>query len=201
MRSVRCASEAAGPAALVLVRRLRHEVRCDLAGHGSVAAESPLSGRVDDHCGPGRARGSGCPGRPETRGGRSQWAGRRRRVAWRRLTPYRFRQPLDGHAVATAGEQDLENLLRRTPPRSRVLSTRSPSRIDSGPSTRTRGRRAPGIRAPPLAGRALPRAVSGRDTAVDSELRRFSPRDPGESLDGIARYLYPPRFTTPKPPH
>ena len=36
--------------------------------------------------------------------------------------------------------------------------------------------------------------------SVDSELRRFSPRDPGESLDGIARYLYPRRFTTPKPP-
>jgi menaquinol-cytochrome c reductase iron-sulfur subunit len=36
--------------------------------------------------------------------------------------------------------------------------------------------------------------------SVDSELHRFSPRDPGEALDGIGRYLYPPRFTTPKAP-
>ena len=37
--------------------------------------------------------------------------------------------------------------------------------------------------------------------SVNNELRRFSPRDPGESLDGIGQYLYPPRFTTPKAPH
>jgi menaquinol-cytochrome c reductase iron-sulfur subunit len=36
--------------------------------------------------------------------------------------------------------------------------------------------------------------------SVNSQLRRFSPRDPGESLDGIGQYLYPPRFTTPAPP-
>jgi Rieske Fe-S protein len=36
--------------------------------------------------------------------------------------------------------------------------------------------------------------------SVNSELRRFSPRDPGESLDGIGQYLYPPRFTTAPPP-
>jgi menaquinol-cytochrome c reductase iron-sulfur subunit len=34
--------------------------------------------------------------------------------------------------------------------------------------------------------------------SVNSELQRFSPRDPGEPLDGIGQYLYPARFTTPK---
>jgi menaquinol-cytochrome c reductase iron-sulfur subunit len=32
--------------------------------------------------------------------------------------------------------------------------------------------------------------------SVNSQLKRFSPRDPGEALDGIGQYLYPPRFTT-----
>ncbi len=32
--------------------------------------------------------------------------------------------------------------------------------------------------------------------SVNSELRRFSPRDPGEPLDGIGQYLYPSRFST-----
>jgi Rieske Fe-S protein len=32
--------------------------------------------------------------------------------------------------------------------------------------------------------------------AVNSELRRFSIRDPGEPLDGIGQYLYPSRFDT-----
>jgi menaquinol-cytochrome c reductase iron-sulfur subunit len=32
--------------------------------------------------------------------------------------------------------------------------------------------------------------------SVNSELRRFSPRDPGEPLDGIGQYLYPARFST-----
>jgi menaquinol-cytochrome c reductase iron-sulfur subunit len=37
--------------------------------------------------------------------------------------------------------------------------------------------------------------------SVNNELRRFSPRDPGEPLDGIGQYLYPPRFdTAPAPP-
>jgi menaquinol-cytochrome c reductase iron-sulfur subunit len=36
--------------------------------------------------------------------------------------------------------------------------------------------------------------------SVNSELKRFSPRDPGEALDGIGQYLYPPRLTTPRPP-
>jgi menaquinol-cytochrome c reductase iron-sulfur subunit len=37
--------------------------------------------------------------------------------------------------------------------------------------------------------------------SVNSELRRFSPRDPGEPLDGIGQYMYPSRFSTAvKPP-
>ena len=37
--------------------------------------------------------------------------------------------------------------------------------------------------------------------SVNNELRRFSPRDPGEALDGIGQYLYPARFSTqPAPP-
>jgi menaquinol-cytochrome c reductase iron-sulfur subunit len=36
--------------------------------------------------------------------------------------------------------------------------------------------------------------------SVNMELRRFSPRDPGEPLDGIGQYLYPSRFSTPAPP-
>ena len=33
----------------------------------------------------------------------------------------------------------------------------------------------------------------GRRFSVNSELRMFSPRDPGEPLDGIGQYLYPSR--------
>ena len=33
--------------------------------------------------------------------------------------------------------------------------------------------------------------------SVNSQLKRFSPRDPGEPLDGLWQYLYPKRFTTP----
>jgi Rieske Fe-S protein len=37
--------------------------------------------------------------------------------------------------------------------------------------------------------------------SVDSELRRFAPRDPGQPLDGIGQFLYPARFSTsPAPP-
>jgi quinol---cytochrome c reductase iron-sulfur subunit, bacillus type len=32
--------------------------------------------------------------------------------------------------------------------------------------------------------------------SVNSELERFSPRDPGQPLDGIGQYLYPARFDT-----
>jgi menaquinol-cytochrome c reductase iron-sulfur subunit len=34
--------------------------------------------------------------------------------------------------------------------------------------------------------------------SVNSELRRFSPRDPGQPVDGIGQYLYPARFSTPE---
>jgi menaquinol-cytochrome c reductase iron-sulfur subunit len=33
--------------------------------------------------------------------------------------------------------------------------------------------------------------------SVNSEFRRFSPRDPGEPLDGVGQYLYPSRWSTP----
>jgi Rieske Fe-S protein len=36
--------------------------------------------------------------------------------------------------------------------------------------------------------------------SVNSELRRFSPRDPGQPLDGIGQYLYPARPSTRKLP-
>ena len=36
--------------------------------------------------------------------------------------------------------------------------------------------------------------------SVNSEFRRFSPRDPGEPLDGIGQYLYPARWSTPPGP-
>jgi menaquinol-cytochrome c reductase iron-sulfur subunit len=32
--------------------------------------------------------------------------------------------------------------------------------------------------------------------SVNSELQRFSPRDPGQPLDGIGQFLYPKRFST-----
>jgi menaquinol-cytochrome c reductase iron-sulfur subunit len=32
--------------------------------------------------------------------------------------------------------------------------------------------------------------------SVNSELRRFAPRDPGQPLDGIGQYLYPARYST-----
>lgn len=35
--------------------------------------------------------------------------------------------------------------------------------------------------------------------SVNSELKRFSARDPGEHLDGLWKYLYPKRFTVPSP--
>ena len=40
------------------------------------------------------------------------------------------------------------------------------------------------------------RSRSARATASTRELKRFSPRDPGEPLDGLWQYLYPKRFTT-----
>jgi Rieske Fe-S protein len=35
--------------------------------------------------------------------------------------------------------------------------------------------------------------------SVNSDLKRFSARDPGEHLDGLWKYLYPKRFTVPGP--
>jgi Rieske Fe-S protein len=35
--------------------------------------------------------------------------------------------------------------------------------------------------------------------SVNSHLKRFSPRDPGEHIDGLWQYLYPKRFTVPPP--
>jgi Rieske Fe-S protein len=36
--------------------------------------------------------------------------------------------------------------------------------------------------------------------SLNNELRRFSPRDPGEPLDGIGQFLYPARPSTPPAP-
>ena len=47
--------------------------------------------------------------------------------------------------------------------------------------------------------RVLRRQVQiGSRFSVNSELRRVSPRDPGEPLDGIGQYLYPSRPTAQK---
>ena len=40
------------------------------------------------------------------------------------------------------------------------------------------------------------RVLLGPRFSVNSELRRFSPRDPGQPLDGIGQFLYPARFST-----
>jgi Rieske Fe-S protein len=67
------------------------------------------------------------------------------------------------------------------------------------------GKRSGGPPVRPL-DRFYTRAVNGRleigpRFSVNSELRRFSPRDPAEPLDGIGQYLYPRRFdTTNRPP-
>lgn len=45
------------------------------------------------------------------------------------------------------------------------------------------------------------RVEIGPRYSVNSELRRFDPRDPGEPLDGLGHYAYPPRLSTaPAPP-
>ena len=36
--------------------------------------------------------------------------------------------------------------------------------------------------------------------SVNDELQRFSPRFPGEPIDGIGQYLYPAKFDTASPP-
>ncbi len=42
------------------------------------------------------------------------------------------------------------------------------------------------------------RVQVGPRYSVNSEFTRFSPRDPGEPLDGIGQFMYPARFSTPK---
>ena len=44
------------------------------------------------------------------------------------------------------------------------------------------------------------RVQLGPRYSVNSHLERFSPRDPGEPLDGIGQYAYPARFSTPALP-
>ncbi len=44
------------------------------------------------------------------------------------------------------------------------------------------------------------RVQIGPRYSVNSELKRFSPRDPGEPLDGIGPYAYPGRLSTPAAP-
>jgi len=44
------------------------------------------------------------------------------------------------------------------------------------------------------------RVLVGPRFSVNAELQRFSPRDPGEPLDGIGQFLYPRRFSTPPAP-
>lgn len=49
-----------------------------------------------------------------------------------------------------------------------------------------------------VAGAGGKRVQLGPRYSVNSEFNRFSPRDPGEPLDGIGQYMYPARFSTPK---
>jgi len=44
------------------------------------------------------------------------------------------------------------------------------------------------------------RVQVGSRYSVNSRLVRFPPRDPGQDTDGIGKYLYPPRFSTPDKP-
>lgn len=44
------------------------------------------------------------------------------------------------------------------------------------------------------------RGLVGPRFSLNSELRRFAPRDPGEPLDGIGQFLYPARPSTPPAP-
>ena len=44
------------------------------------------------------------------------------------------------------------------------------------------------------------RVQVGPRFSVNSELKRFSPRYPGEDLDGIGQYIYPSRPTQRKLP-
>ena len=44
------------------------------------------------------------------------------------------------------------------------------------------------------------RVLLGPRFSLNNELQRFSPRDPGQPLDGIGQFLYPARFSTPPAP-
>jgi menaquinol-cytochrome c reductase iron-sulfur subunit len=44
------------------------------------------------------------------------------------------------------------------------------------------------------------RVLLGPRYSVNSELKRFAPRDPGEPLDGIGQFRYPARLSTPPAP-
>jgi menaquinol-cytochrome c reductase iron-sulfur subunit len=44
------------------------------------------------------------------------------------------------------------------------------------------------------------RVLLGPRFSVNDELRRFSPRDPGQPLDGVGQFLYPARFDEPPAP-
>ena len=44
------------------------------------------------------------------------------------------------------------------------------------------------------------RVEIGPRFSVNSELKRFPPHDPGESLDGVGHYLYPSRLDTTNAP-
>jgi hypothetical protein len=46
--------------------------------------------------------------------------------------------------------------------------------------------------------KGVDRVQIGPRYSVNSEFNRYSPRDPGEPLDGIGQYMYPARFSTPK---
>jgi menaquinol-cytochrome c reductase iron-sulfur subunit len=54
--------------------------------------------------------------------------------------------------------------------------------------------------APPPGAQGHGYVYLGPRYSVNSELQRFSPRDPGEPIDGIGQFLYPARFDTPTLP-
>ena len=43
------------------------------------------------------------------------------------------------------------------------------------------------------------RVQIGPRYSVNSQLKAYAPRDPGEPLDGVWQYLYPKRFTVQSP--
>ena len=163
--------------------------------------------------------------RPDLRGARAALAGRRRRSTTSRTTPTSRRSItiVAGHRRrparrrstcasatrrSTPSEPDEYNAVHRD--LDALHAPRLPGALRRGrralhlpvPRRRLRlprqGRRRPaGPPARPLlhARRATARSRSARASRVNCELERFSPRDPGEPLDGIGQYLYPSRPT------